>query len=87
MARKPEDKSAMSSLKPNEKTEIKITPAKGRPMLTWVGKRPLKHVTAFPAQHGQIAEGKAAQPGADSLQKGLLGRKIGGCGLGTALFA
>ncbi len=31
--------------------EVKITPAKGRPMLTWVGKRPLSHVTAFPAQH------------------------------------
>lgn len=31
-------------------TEVKITPAKGRPMLTWVGKRPLSRVTAFPAQ-------------------------------------
>ncbi len=30
---------------------VKITAAKGRPMLTWVGKRPLAHVTAFPAQH------------------------------------
>lgn len=34
-----------------EKTSIEITPAKGRPMLTWVGKRPLSRVTAFPAQH------------------------------------
>ncbi|HBE40303.1 MAG TPA: restriction endonuclease subunit M [Bacteroidales bacterium] len=34
-----------------EKKEIKIKPAKGRPMLTWVGKRPLKSVAAFPAQH------------------------------------
>lgn len=34
-----------------EKKQIKITPAKGRPMLTWVGKRPLSQVTAFPAQH------------------------------------
>lgn len=34
-----------------KKTEVKITPAKGRPMLQWVGKRPLSHVTAFPAQH------------------------------------
>lgn len=33
------------------RTEVNITPAKGRPMLTWVGKRPLSHVTAFPAQH------------------------------------
>ncbi len=34
----------------SEKKNVKITPAKGRPMLTWVGKRPLSHVTAFPAQ-------------------------------------
>jgi DNA modification methylase len=34
-----------------EKKEIKITAAKGRPMLSWVGKRPLRYVTAFPAQH------------------------------------
>ncbi|MHB8767283.1 MAG: hypothetical protein ACYDA8_23495, partial [Deferrisomatales bacterium] len=33
------------------KAEVKVTAAKGRPMLTWVGKRPLSHVTAFPAQH------------------------------------
>ena len=33
------------------KVEVKITAAKGRPMLTWVGKRPLSRVTAFPAQH------------------------------------
>jgi DNA modification methylase len=30
---------------------IEITAARGRPMLSWVGKRPLSHVTAFPAQH------------------------------------
>lgn len=35
----------------NENKEIKIKAAKGRPMLTWVGKRPLTQVTAFPAQH------------------------------------
>lgn len=29
---------------------ITLTSAKGRPMLTWVGKRPLERVTAFPAQ-------------------------------------
>jgi len=34
-----------------EKRMVPITPAKGRPMLTWVGKRPLSQVTAFPAQH------------------------------------
>jgi DNA modification methylase len=31
--------------------KVGIKPAKGRPMLTWVGKRPLRQVTAFPAQH------------------------------------
>lgn len=31
--------------------DVKITAAKGRPMLTWVGKHPLSRVTAFPAQH------------------------------------
>ena len=30
---------------------VEIKAAKGRPMLTWVGKRPLRHVTGFPAQH------------------------------------
>jgi DNA modification methylase len=40
-----------ASTEPPKKIEVKITAAKGRPMLTWVGKRPLSHVTAFPAQH------------------------------------
>ncbi|MBI4811343.1 MAG: hypothetical protein HY800_07895 [Ignavibacteriales bacterium] len=31
-------------------TTVNVTSAKGRPMLTWVGKRPLTQVTAFPAQ-------------------------------------
>src|SRR5512144_1118231 len=31
--------------------EVKIGKAKGRPMLSWVGKRPLRHVTAYPAQY------------------------------------
>ncbi len=29
---------------------VQIAEAKGRPMLHWVGKRPLDHVTAYPAQ-------------------------------------
>jgi DNA modification methylase len=33
------------------KENVVITKAKGRPMLNWVGKRPLRAVTAFPAQH------------------------------------
>ncbi len=34
----------------NDNNEVKITRAKGRPMLTWVGKRPLTRVRAYPAQ-------------------------------------
>jgi len=30
--------------------KIKITPAKGRPMLNWMGKKPLDYVKGFPAQ-------------------------------------
>lgn len=32
-------------------TDVTITRAKGRPMLSWVGKKPLGRVSAFPAQH------------------------------------
>ena len=33
-----------------DKQTVPIGEAKGRPMLHWVGKRPLDYVTAFPAQ-------------------------------------
>ena len=33
-----------------EKKDVKVAPAKGRPMLSWVGKRPLSSVAAYPAQ-------------------------------------
>lgn len=47
--------------------QIKIAPAKGRPMLTWVGKRPLSSVTVFPAQLVEIFDptGNAAQRSSD----------------------
>jgi adenine-specific DNA-methyltransferase len=48
--------------------EVKITAAKGRPMLTWVGKRPLRQIPAFPAQ---LAE-KFALPGAEDAVRGEL---------------
>ncbi len=35
---------------PKPRQDVAIAAAKGRPMLTWVGKRPLRHVTAFPSQ-------------------------------------
>jgi hypothetical protein len=40
-----------NTTKPAAPTQVSISPAKGRPMLVWVGKRPLRHVTAFPAQY------------------------------------
>ena len=39
-----------------EKKKVAIKPAKGRPMLNWVGKRPLRHVTAFPAQIVEVTD-------------------------------
>ncbi|QSR86957.1 hypothetical protein EM20IM_00865 [Candidatus Methylacidiphilum infernorum] len=33
-----------------DEARIKIEPPKGRPMLFWVGKRPLEYVKGFPAQ-------------------------------------
>jgi DNA modification methylase len=44
--------------KKNE-TRVEIKPAKGRPMLTWVGKKPLRHAIAYPAQ---LVETFNAQP-------------------------
>ena len=38
------------NVNPKKPTEVTITRAKGRPMLSWVGKKPLGRVTAFPAQ-------------------------------------
>ncbi|MEK6775750.1 MAG: site-specific DNA-methyltransferase [bacterium] len=58
---------------PAKKTEIKITAAKGRPMLTWVGKRPLSHVIAFPAQHVETfsPEKSPAASASPPLTKGV----------------
>lgn len=58
---------------PVKKTDVKITAAKGRPMLTWVGKRPLSHVTAFPAQHIETfdPEKSPAAVAAPPLSKGV----------------
>lgn len=39
-------------------TRVEIKPAKGRPMLTWVGKKPLRYAIAYPAQ---LAESFNAQ--------------------------
>lgn len=36
------------------KQQISIAAAKGRPMLTWVGKRPLRQISVFPAQQAEV---------------------------------
>ncbi len=55
MAKKPsKPKTAEAAVaapdQPAKPAVVKIAAAKGRPMLTWVGKRPLAHVQVFPAQ-------------------------------------
>lgn len=35
----------------DKKNQVQVGKAKGRPMLTWVGKKPLSSVRAWPAQH------------------------------------
>jgi len=37
-----------------KENKLKITPAKGRPMLYWVGKKPLDYVKGFPVQLVEI---------------------------------
>lgn len=44
---------------------VTIKTAKGRPMLTWVGKKPLRHTTAYPAQ---LVESFNAEPKTDQTE-------------------
>lgn len=49
--------------KPGDVTpkDVKVTKAKGRPMLTWVGKKPLARVRAYPAQAIERFDAKGAE--------------------------
>lgn len=82
-AAKPADPAAMPV--PPEPTKVPISAAKGRPMLTWVGKRPLAHVTAFPAQrverHDALRISGIDQPSvlADDARKQLFEDLRGQC--------
>jgi DNA modification methylase len=49
-SRVPAPPSVAPTPRPLPHTPIAIAKAKGRAMLTWIGKRPLRQVTAFPAQ-------------------------------------
>ena len=53
--------------------EVKLTATKGRPMLQWVGKKPLHRVTAFPAQLAETFDpaGELETPGGE-LKAGQL---------------
>ncbi|BCO30141.1 hypothetical protein TspCOW1_02440 [Thiohalobacter sp. COW1] len=53
------------SKNPEKANNVKITKAKGRPMLTWVGKRPLTSVRAYPAQLVERFEVQTDAPLAD----------------------
>ena len=44
--------------------DVIITKAKGRPMLTWVGKKPLARVRAYPAQAIERFDATSGQPAA-----------------------
>jgi adenine-specific DNA-methyltransferase len=57
-----------------KQSNVKIAEAKGRPMLHWVGKRPLDHVTAFPAQLVERFDPVAdpANPAGEGGEGGLL---------------
>ena len=45
-----------------KKAKVKVTAAKGRPMLSWVGKKPLSYVTPFPAQHVETFDPAGSLP-------------------------
>src|SRR3970040_715920 len=73
-AKKPRDRAKATGRKteapappptPPPRKEVAIAAAKGRPMLTWVGKRPLRHVVAFPAQHVETFD-----PTGDAVKRG-----------------
>ena len=53
-----------------EHTKVKLTEAKGRPMLHWVGKRPLDYVTAFPAQQVEKFQPRGGEEPANLLLHG-----------------
>jgi DNA modification methylase len=58
-------------------SKVAVSEAKGRPLLTWVGKRPIREVIALPAQEverftleGPLAQGMAADDWPTSYQPG-----------------
>jgi hypothetical protein len=66
VAEAPVESSALKS------TEVKLGAAKGRPMLQWVGKKPLSRVTAFPAQPVEIFDPEGELVTGDGAKSGQL---------------
>jgi adenine-specific DNA-methyltransferase len=62
---KPTQAPKAASPAPAKPVAVKVSAAKGRPMLTWVGKRPLGQVQAFPAQEIERFEAGPASPHVD----------------------
>ncbi len=63
----------LSGLKSKAETRVEIKPAKGRPMLTWVGKKPLRYAIAYPAQLVETFHAPSAVDNRKSeIEKGLL---------------
>ena len=52
-------------------SDMKITPVKGRPMLHWVGKKPLEAVRHYPAQLSEAfgVETPPVEPDYDAFKK------------------
>lgn len=60
--REPDPHPQPASVAAPKPVEVAVTPAKGRPMLHWVGKRPLSRVRFFPAQHIETFDPTGAAP-------------------------
>src|SRR6266498_1974167 len=69
----PKERVAQSDMKKSE-TRVEIKPAKGRPMLTWAGKKPLRYAIAYPAQLVETFHADNRQSQIENLksQMGLL---------------
>jgi hypothetical protein len=68
--------SAQSDMKKSE-TRVEIKPAKGRPMLTWVGKKPLRYAIAYPAQlvetfRAERSDERSSRSAVEAQDMGLL---------------
>ena len=76
-------RAASQSSSQKKENQVHVSAAKGRPMLSWVGKRPLSRVTAFPAQH--IESFDPSGEFVESLSQKSLPPRGGKAGMGVKL--